>query len=173
MRRPGIIGSMHTPKKRSNYAGLVGLAGFGKGAFVPPPAAPPAPIPANWMGNKWDCSNQPKPPNDAAHYHHCCPGGWTKTRFEETNPCAADGGKYSCGPLPENAIVENMECHDGQWSDITDPNSILHSATTPQDILAPAIEFDRAPLLRPGMIPLIGGGVALLFIVTIVMKMRK
>jgi len=66
-----------------------------------------------------------------------------------------------------------MECHDGQWSDITDPNALLYSATAPQDILAPDIEFDKSPLLRPGMLPILGGGVALLFIITIVMKMRS
>jgi len=171
MRRPGILGDWYTPKKRRNYGGL-GSFGKGKMIMAPPPAPPP--IAADWTGAEWSCSNQDKPASDAEHYYHCCPDGWTKTKFGETNPCRlADQGIFECGPRPEGSIEENMQCSRGEWVDVTLPSALPVGPLSPRDILAPELEFRQEPLLKPGVIAVIGGGVALLFIVTIILKMRS
>ena len=186
MRRPGFLHgvSNHTPR---------GFGFFGKGFVAPPPGPPPGippgGAPPQFIEGKWQCSGTP-PASEADGYYHCCPEtGWTKTGYDVTRPCGENYGMIKCGPLPEGASIADAVCCENlkEWvprdSSGADPcvqAALLQSQQTgqavpgvTQTILTDEVLLEREPLVSP--ILLLGGGLvmALLFVVTIIFKVKN
>ena len=128
--------------------------------------------------------------SEADGYYHCCPEtGWTKTGYDVTRPCGENYGMIKCGPLPEGASIADAVCCENlkEWvprdSSGADPcvqAALLQSQQTgqavpgvTQTILTDEVLLEREPLVSP--ILLLGGGLvmALLFVVTIIFKLRS
>ena len=104
-----------------------------------------------YRNGKWVCAGSP-PPSTDKHYYHCCPSGYTKTPFEDNNPCKGfDRALEKCGPLPEGATEQSAACCEAarEWvpnpGDGSDPCLIAAQLNNqaipgmPDTILAPDI----------------------------------
>jgi len=174
MKRPGFLGN-------SNYRN--GLGFFGKGAIAPPPGPPPGP--GKFTGTEWVCPGD-KPASTATEYYHCCPSGWTKVPFGDTNPCKGkDREIMVCGPLPEGANPAEATCCENlkEWVPLLpgDPDPCKAAALAsgravpgvPGTILADDIVIPNEPLITPTMM-LVGGVAAMGLIgLTVFVMMRR
>jgi hypothetical protein len=193
MQRPGNINGFQgysprarTNAKQANFGGFNETFGtFGKGFIAPPPGPPPvSAVPAKYVGGKWVCEGD-TPPQEKDGYYHCCPGGWTKTKFEVTRPCGKDYGQTICGPLPEGATVDDGVCCESmnEWMPSTEDGSdpcvqaaLASGRAVPgymDTMLAPELVVDQGPLVSPIMMMAGGLAVAALFIVTIIIKLKS
>lgn len=161
--RPGYLKSIPLKQPKRSFRGL---AGFGKGAMVPPPSAVPV-GPAVFSDGKWVCEG-PKPQAEVDGYWACCPSGWKKAPFGDPNPCKGEEQLSSCGPLPEGMDASQVKCciDKKEWAAISDPSIDpcglpgQQGPLTAEDILAPELEIEREPIITPKLM-MIGGVVAI------------
>jgi hypothetical protein len=200
MHRPGYLNGFEgitarnasTNRTLGHYSSGLTLGSFGKGSMAPPPEPPgiaPGAAPPQFVGGKWQCSGT-QPTSAADGFYQCCPiTGWTKVGFEDRVPCGKNNGMLTCGPLPEGAAVEDAICCENitEWAPRGEPGSdpceqagMAHSQATGRAVpgmtstmLTEDIVIDQGPLLSPVL--LVGGGlvVAIIFGVTIFLKLKS
>ena len=153
--RPGNISSTFRPlrSKTSSFGNYIG--NFGKGTVILPPG------PGEWSNNSWKCPGD-KPKDDQEGFHVCCPSGWKKVSYGDTESCGDEQALMECGPSPEG---DGFECIRGQWVPIGSGN------IAPDQMLEPDIVYQSSTSGDTSMLPVVGGGIALLFVVTIAWKM--
>lgn len=130
---------------------------------------------------KWQCQGAP-PPSDATSYYHCCPSGWTKTIYEDSNPCKGlDRGLVDCGPLPPGVTADQAVCCAAlkEWYPAsTDGSDPCHQAAmssgravpgVTETMLAPDIEMIKSGS-DSNLFMIFGLGAVLLILVTVLFK---
>jgi len=161
--RPGRPGYLRSIPLRQPRRPFQGLGSFGKGAMVPPPSAVPV-GPAVFNNGKWTCEGA-EPPAEADGYWVCCPSGWKKAPFGDSNPCKGEDDLVACGPVPDGMEIPQVKCcaEQKRWALVSgpgvDPCALpgQRGPLTSEDILAPELEFEREPVVTPKM--MIAGGI--------------
>jgi hypothetical protein len=143
--------------------------------YTPPPGGKPV------------CEGSP-PPSEADFYYHCCPSGWTKTSYADTQPCKGiDANLMACGALPAGATIDTAICCPNikEWIPKTpgDPDPCRTAALSSgkavpgvvETMLAPDIE-STSNILPAGtnetmVFMLLGGGAIVLLVVTVIIKL--
>lgn len=179
MERPGFLNGFRGLAPKYRPASFAGFGAFGKGVVAPPPP----PKPAVFKNGQWAC-DEAKPASDASHYYHCCPAGWTKVTYGDTQPCKGHDDDLSvCGPLPAGATEADAVCcrNQKEWAP-TDPSGADPCAPVvpagqaipgrPETILAPDIIVPQDQGSSGSIFVVLGIGFVLLTGITLFVKMR-
>jgi len=164
--RPGYLRNSQINSRRRKRFG--GLGAFGKGVMLPPPVPPG---PATFKDGMWTCPGT-QPVSDAEGFYTCCPSGWVKVKYGDTEYCKGEDKELeTCGPRPEGSMgTLTCDTRSRQWVTIGQPVA-TSIPTTPEEILAPELDIEREPLVTPQLM-LVGGAVFVSLIVLTLIARR-